>query len=65
VYLGELRTDGRGRLLFLGGHGHSRPISDDLLERVKQEYPEVLVVVVTAYGTIESAREAMRIFTLN
>ena len=63
--LSELRTDGRGRVLLLGGHGHSRPISDDLLQRVKQEYPEVIVLVVTAYGTIESAMEAMRIFTLN
>jgi hypothetical protein len=29
VYLGELRTDSEGRLLFLGGHGESAPISDD------------------------------------
>jgi hypothetical protein len=29
VYLGELRTDGCGRLLFLGGHGQSKPVSDD------------------------------------
>ena len=29
VYLGELRTDDHGRLLFLGGHGHSQPISHD------------------------------------
>lgn len=29
IYLGELRTDDCGRLLFLGGHGNSRPISDD------------------------------------
>lgn len=29
VYLGELHTDDRGRLLFLGGHGNSAPISDD------------------------------------
>jgi hypothetical protein len=29
VYLGQLRTDDHGRLLFLGGRGHSKPISDD------------------------------------
>lgn len=33
VYLGELRTDGKGRLIFLGGYGHSasydgKPASD-------------------------------------
>ena len=33
----------------------------DLLRRVKEEYPEVIVVMVTAYGTIESAVEAMRL----
>lgn len=29
VYLGELRTDDLGRLLFLGGHGNSKPIYAD------------------------------------
>ena len=29
VYLGELRTDAKGRLLFLGGHGQSKPVSGD------------------------------------
>jgi len=29
VYLGELRTDDLGRLLFLGGHGKSKPVSED------------------------------------
>jgi len=33
----------------------------DLLRRVKDEYPEVIVVVITAFGTIESAVEAMRL----
>ena len=33
----------------------------DLLRKVKEEYPEVIVVLVTAYGTIESAVEAMRL----
>ena len=33
----------------------------DLLRKVKEDYPEVIVIVVTAFGTIESAVEAMRI----
>ncbi len=33
----------------------------DLLRKGQEEYPEVIVVVVTAYGTIESAVEAMRL----
>jgi two-component system, NtrC family, response regulator len=32
----------------------------DLLKRVRTEYPETTVVVVTAYGTIETAVEAMK-----
>jgi two-component system NtrC family response regulator len=33
----------------------------DLLRRVREEYPEILVIVVTAYGTVESAVEAMKL----
>jgi two-component system NtrC family response regulator len=33
----------------------------DLLRRVRQDYPEILVIVVTAYGTVESAVEAMKL----
>ena len=33
----------------------------ELLRRVKADYPEVIVIVVTAFGTIESAVEAMRL----
>ncbi len=33
----------------------------ELLRRIKAEYPEIVVIVVTAFGTIESAVEAMRI----
>jgi DNA-binding NtrC family response regulator len=33
----------------------------DLLRRAKEEYPEIIVIVVTAFGTIESAVEAMRL----
>jgi two-component system response regulator HydG len=32
----------------------------ELLEKVKQEYPDILVVIITAYGSIESAVKAMR-----
>ena len=33
----------------------------ELLEKVKTEYPDSLVVIITAYGSIESAVKAMRI----
>ncbi|MBL8210768.1 MAG: sigma-54-dependent Fis family transcriptional regulator [Bryobacterales bacterium] len=33
----------------------------ELLARIKEEYPEVIVILVTAFGTIESAVEAMRL----
>jgi two-component system response regulator HydG len=32
----------------------------ELLERVKQEYPDTVVVIITAYGSIESAVQAMK-----
>jgi DNA-binding NtrC family response regulator len=33
----------------------------DLLRRARAEYPEIVVIVLTAFGTIESAVEAMRL----
>ncbi len=33
----------------------------ELLEKIKQEYPDTVVVIITAYGSIESAVKAMRI----
>jgi two-component system response regulator HydG len=33
----------------------------ELLEKVTEEYPDTMVVIITAYGSIESAVEAMRI----
>lgn len=33
----------------------------EMLRQIKLEYPEVIVIVVTAFGTIESAVEAMRL----
>ena len=32
----------------------------ELLERVKEDYPDIMVVIITAYGSIESAVKAMR-----
>jgi two-component system response regulator HydG len=32
----------------------------ELLERIKAEYPETLVIIITAYGSIESAVKAMK-----
>jgi DNA-binding NtrC family response regulator len=32
----------------------------DLLKRIRAEYPEVIVVLITAYGAVETAVEAMR-----
>lgn len=33
----------------------------ELLEKIKQQYPDTIVVIITAYGSIESAVKAMRI----
>jgi two-component system response regulator HydG len=33
----------------------------ELLEKVKTEYPDTLVIIITAYGSIESAVKAMRV----
>ena len=33
----------------------------DLLKKVRAAYPETIVVVVTAFGTVESAVEAMKL----
>ena len=33
----------------------------ELLQKVKQEYPDTIVIIITAYGSIESAVKAMRI----
>ncbi len=33
----------------------------ELLEKVKADYPETMVIIITAYGSIESAVKAMRI----
>jgi two-component system response regulator HydG len=33
----------------------------ELLEKIKQQYPDTIVVIITAYGSIESSVKAMRI----
>jgi len=62
--------DGASALEFLSRNPQDLIVTDlkmpgmsgmDLLRRVKEEYPEVIVLVVTAFGTIESAVEAMRL----
>lgn len=63
-------SDGRQALEVLARNPHDLIITDlkmpgmsgmDLLRRVREEYPEIIVVVVTAFGTIESAVEAMKL----
>ena len=63
-------ADGAQALDILGKNPQDLVITDlkmpgmsgmDLLKRIKEDYPEIIVVVVTAFGTIESAVEAMRL----
>lgn len=62
--------DGRQALEMLARHPRDLVLTDlkmpgmsgiDLLRKIKEEYPEVVVIVITAFGTIESAVEAMRL----
>lgn len=63
-------SDGRQALEVLARNPHDLIITDlkmpgmsgmDLLRKVREDYPEIIVVVVTAFGTIESAVEAMKL----
>ncbi len=63
-------SDGPQALEVLAKHPQDLVLTDlkmpgmsgiELLEKIKQDYPEIVVVMVTAYGTIESAVEAMRL----
>ncbi|MCC6590222.1 MAG: sigma-54-dependent Fis family transcriptional regulator [Bryobacterales bacterium] len=63
-------ADGPSALAFMEKNPQDLVITDlkmpgmsgiDLLKRIKEEYPEVVVIMVTAFGTIESAVEAMRL----
>src|SRR3982751_302004 len=62
--------DGAEALRLLATHPQDLVLTDlkmpgmsgiELLQKVRAEYPEIIVVMVTAYGTIESAVEAMRL----
>ena len=62
--------DGAQALELLGRNPQDLIITDlkmpgmsgmDLLRKVKTDYPEVIVIMVTAFGTIESAVEAMKL----
>lgn len=61
--------DGDAAIKILASHPQDLVITDlkmpgmsgmELLRRIKDDYPEIIVIVVTAFGTIESAVEAMR-----
>lgn len=63
-------SDGAQALEVLSKHPQDLVLTDlkmpgmsgiELLQRAKEGYPEVVVIMVTAYGTIESAVEAMRL----
>jgi DNA-binding NtrC family response regulator len=69
-YEATTASDGAQALDLLARHPQDLIITDlkmpgmsgmDLLRRAKEDYPEVIVIVVTAFGTIESAVEAMRL----
>lgn len=63
-------SDGAQALELLARHPQDLIITDlkmpgmsgmDLLRKVREEYPEIIVIVVTAFGTVESAVEAMKL----
>lgn len=69
-YEATTASDGARALELLARHPQDLIITDlkmpgmsglELLRSVKEEYPEVIVIVVTAFGTIESAVEAMKL----
>lgn len=69
-YEATTAADGNAALDVLTRHPQDLVITDmkmpgmsgiDLLRRIREEYPEIIVVIVTAFGTIESAVEAMRL----
>jgi two-component system NtrC family response regulator len=69
-YAAMTASDGAEALQVLAKHPQDLVLTDlkmpgmsgiELLRKIKEEYPEVVVVLVTAYGAIESAVEAMRL----
>ncbi len=68
-YLVTTAPDGASALALLEKYPQDLVITDlrmpglnglELLRRIKAEYPELIVIVVTAFGTVESAVEAMK-----
>ena len=69
-YEASTAADGQSALDLLVRHPQDLVITDlkmpgmsgiELLTRIRDEYPEIIVILVTAFGTIESAVEAMRL----
>lgn len=69
-YEASTAADGAAALELLARNPQDLVITDmkmpgmsgiDLLRKIKEDYPETIVIVVTAFGTIESAVEAMRL----
>lgn len=69
-YAATTASDGSQALDMLGKNPQDLIITDlkmpgmsgmDLLRKVREEYPEIIVIVVTAFGTVESAVEAMKL----
>lgn len=69
-YFVELASDGKEALTHLRKENFDLLLTDmkmegmggiELLKKVKEEFPSLLVIVMTAFGTVESAVEAMRI----
>ncbi len=65
----ETTTSGQGALEILSQRSFDLVLADlkmpgmnglELLETVKQEYPDLTVVMMTAFGAVETAVEAMR-----
>lgn len=63
-------SDGNEALTFLQKIPQDLVITDlkmpglsgmDLLEKIRTEYPEIIVIMVTAFGTVETAVEAMKL----
>ena len=68
-YDASTAADGQSALDLLARHPQDLVITDmkmpgmsgiELLGRIREEYPEIIVILVTAFGTIESAVESMR-----
>ena len=68
-YAVDAAPDGREALELLQQNGADLVITDlmmpgmsglDLLKEIRSEYPDLAVIVVTAFGTVETAVEAMK-----